>query len=398
MHSIGKIVNDLHAMLKLHEQTLPKKDVAPALYAIRVGRTQKNNNKNKKPQNAAKGTNQGYMKSKLAYALKPNIPPQPKKDNPTKDVICVSNVVNSGLTYPSKNDEGVDSVLRDGPWMIHGIPIFLKRWSPFVSLLKEELLCVLVWMKFYDVLLVAYTSDGLSFILTKIGSPVMLGSYMKSMCLESWGQSNYARVLIEINARNYFSDNLVPARGSTCLIYGYSLVDCPKAASKRVVNGMDKGKGQTSGADDERFIEVKKKNYVKSTYEASHKIAPSIGKNNVSTSGNGTFFLSNSFEALNVENPVIKEVETGNKAFTSGVQEEGQRSTPLLERINVFEKQLLEEKCVFVDDDGKPLKKVDYSGDRGSDDEVESIDNEMTSYLSSKPSGVGYDTKSLLEK
>ncbi|GJU46964.1 hypothetical protein Tco_1204230 [Tanacetum coccineum] len=33
MHSLGKIVNELHAMLKLHEQTLPKNN-APALHAI----------------------------------------------------------------------------------------------------------------------------------------------------------------------------------------------------------------------------------------------------------------------------------------------------------------------------------------------------------------------------
>ncbi|GJY10375.1 hypothetical protein Tco_0378560 [Tanacetum coccineum] len=65
MHSIGKIVNDLHAMLKLHEQTLPKKDGALALYAIRAGRIHKNNNKNKKPQKDAKGKNQGNGKLSL---------------------------------------------------------------------------------------------------------------------------------------------------------------------------------------------------------------------------------------------------------------------------------------------------------------------------------------------
>ncbi|GJW18577.1 zinc finger, CCHC-type containing protein [Tanacetum coccineum] len=37
MHGMGKTVTELHAMLKLHEQTLPKKDVAPALHAIRAG-------------------------------------------------------------------------------------------------------------------------------------------------------------------------------------------------------------------------------------------------------------------------------------------------------------------------------------------------------------------------
>nr|GEW10412.1 hypothetical protein [Tanacetum cinerariifolium] len=37
MHGMGKTVNELHAMLKLHEQTLPKKD-APALHVIRAGK------------------------------------------------------------------------------------------------------------------------------------------------------------------------------------------------------------------------------------------------------------------------------------------------------------------------------------------------------------------------
>ncbi|GJZ72275.1 retrotransposon protein, putative, ty1-copia subclass [Tanacetum coccineum] len=40
MHSLGKTVNELHAMLKLHEQTLPKNN-APALHAIQAGKVQK---------------------------------------------------------------------------------------------------------------------------------------------------------------------------------------------------------------------------------------------------------------------------------------------------------------------------------------------------------------------
>ncbi|GJY27315.1 hypothetical protein Tco_0402041 [Tanacetum coccineum] len=38
MHCMGKTMTELHAMLKLHEQTLPPKDAAPALHAIRAGR------------------------------------------------------------------------------------------------------------------------------------------------------------------------------------------------------------------------------------------------------------------------------------------------------------------------------------------------------------------------
>ncbi|GKC06005.1 zinc knuckle CX2CX4HX4C containing protein [Tanacetum coccineum] len=158
---------------------------------------------------------------------------------------------------------GVDLVLRDDPWMIRGVLIFLNKWSPSVSLLKEDLSRIPVWVKFHDVPLVAYTSDGLSLITT------------------------------------------------------------------------------------------------------------------------------NSFEALNVENSVSEEVETSNKASTSSVQEEGQSSTPLVEKMNMFEKQLLEGNCVLVDNDGKHLKKVDYSGDHDSEDEIEPVSNEMASYVASKPLRVG---------
>ncbi|GJX68009.1 retrotransposon protein, putative, ty1-copia subclass [Tanacetum coccineum] len=81
-----KTVNVLHAMLKLHEQTLTKK--YPSLHAIWAGKVQKKNNKKKKPQVAARGQNQGKGKSKLAYAPKPKIPPPPKRENPVKDSIC----------------------------------------------------------------------------------------------------------------------------------------------------------------------------------------------------------------------------------------------------------------------------------------------------------------------
>ncbi|GJW26155.1 zinc finger, CCHC-type containing protein [Tanacetum coccineum] len=90
--SMGKTVNELHAMLKLHEDTLPKKVAAPALHAIRAGKVQKNNNR--KSSKAAKGVQgkgkgkKAYANAEPSYAPKPKIPPPPKKDNPAKDAIC----------------------------------------------------------------------------------------------------------------------------------------------------------------------------------------------------------------------------------------------------------------------------------------------------------------------
>ncbi|GJV05616.1 retrotransposon protein, putative, ty1-copia subclass [Tanacetum coccineum] len=92
MHGMGKTVNELHAMLKLHEDSLPKKDANPALHAIRAGRVQKN--QKNKPHKAAKGGHgkgkgkMGYAPNNAPFAPKPKTPPPPKKDNPAKDAIC----------------------------------------------------------------------------------------------------------------------------------------------------------------------------------------------------------------------------------------------------------------------------------------------------------------------
>ncbi|GKB46530.1 hypothetical protein Tco_0897283 [Tanacetum coccineum] len=89
MHSLGKTVNELHAMLKVHEQTLTlPRNNAPALHAIRAGKVQKGKKyKKPQPQMAARGQNQKNGKNKHAYAPKPKIPPPPKREDPVKDSI-----------------------------------------------------------------------------------------------------------------------------------------------------------------------------------------------------------------------------------------------------------------------------------------------------------------------
>ncbi|GKB22682.1 zinc finger, CCHC-type containing protein [Tanacetum coccineum] len=90
MHSLGKTINELHAMLKLHEQTLTlPQNNAPALYDIRASKVQKGKkHKKSQPQMVARGQNQGNGKNKHAYAPKPKIPPPPKREYPAKDSIC----------------------------------------------------------------------------------------------------------------------------------------------------------------------------------------------------------------------------------------------------------------------------------------------------------------------
>ncbi|GJV75138.1 zinc finger, CCHC-type containing protein [Tanacetum coccineum] len=146
---------------------------------------------------------------------------------------------------------------------------------------------------------------------------------------------------------------------STSLIFGHSLDDCQKAPT-RVVNKMYKGKGGSFGADDECFIEVKKKK---------------LGGNN---GGN------KNFKPVSVKPKTYYYLKA--KQSTIGASH---KTTPSVAAGG---------KCVLVDDDDKPLEKLDYSGIQGSEDEVETVNTKMASYLSSKPSGVGNNTKSSLEQ
>nr|GFA26353.1 zinc finger, CCHC-type [Tanacetum cinerariifolium] len=90
MHDMGKTMNEQHAMLKLHEETLPKKDANHALHAMQPVRKNKKNKSHKAPKGGhgkGKGT-MGYASNNAPFAPKPKTPPPPKNDNPAKDAIC----------------------------------------------------------------------------------------------------------------------------------------------------------------------------------------------------------------------------------------------------------------------------------------------------------------------
>ncbi|GJV77736.1 hypothetical protein Tco_1509320 [Tanacetum coccineum] len=128
-------------------------------------------------------------------------------------------------------------------------------------------------------------------------------------------------------------------------------------------------------------------------------------KNNATTTKKVS--KSNPFEVLtSVENDVQLGTNGGTsnlasqEANSSGssfwnVDSSSPSTTPIIEKIDKIKKLIIDGKVTLVDDKGKPLEKVDYSGDYDSEDEVASVDNEMTSFLAKKD---GYGTQSLLEQ
>ncbi|GJY27880.1 zinc knuckle CX2CX4HX4C containing protein [Tanacetum coccineum] len=106
---------------------------------------------------------------------------------------------------------GIQRVLEEGPWMIRTIPLILNPWSPNLSLIREDITSVPVWIKMHDDPIAAFSEDRLSMIATKLGRPIMLNACTSSMCMESWGRTSFARALIEITSDQDLKDNLVVA-------------------------------------------------------------------------------------------------------------------------------------------------------------------------------------------
>ncbi|XP_071739495.1 uncharacterized protein [Rutidosis leptorrhynchoides] len=157
-------------------------------------------------------------------------------------------------------------VIENGPWMIRTAPIILNKWAANVSLTKEDLTKVLVWVKLHDIPLTGYTEDALSKIASKISKPIMLDSYTSTMCIKAWGHPNYARAMIEISANKDLKKDLTvatsgingasctidtvtveyewkPPRCSGCNVFGHGDLHCPKNISVPVATKIIDNEG-----------------------------------------------------------------------------------------------------------------------------------------------------------
>lgn len=84
--------------------------------------------------------------------------------------------------------------------MIRNQPLILTKWTPNLTLSKDNVTKVHIWVKIHKVPVVAYCEDGLSLIATQIGKHVMLDAFTSAMCNDPWGRIGYARALIEVSA------------------------------------------------------------------------------------------------------------------------------------------------------------------------------------------------------
>ncbi|GJR35199.1 zinc knuckle CX2CX4HX4C containing protein [Tanacetum coccineum] len=225
---------------------------------------------------------------------------------------------------------GLEAVLEGGPWLIRKSLIILKKWSMDTRLLKEELTRIPIWVKLHDVPIQVFEEEGISLIATFIGKPVMLDSYTSSMCNDSWGQSSFARCLIEVNFEADLVDVVtvgVPSLSREGFTKETMSVDPPIATTSNVVTPIvveindgfqmvgkkKKKKGKSKSTNGGKFVGPSVSQSVRyepkaktsdpkkgATYGNASKSSSMLKTADIS-SKKDNFTTSNSFSALNNE-------------------------------------------------------------------------------------------------
>ncbi|GKD99075.1 reverse transcriptase domain-containing protein, partial [Tanacetum coccineum] len=282
------------------------------------------------------------------------------------------------FSFQFSSMDGLDTMLENGPWFIRNNPLILKKWDPDVNLLKED-----------------------------VGNVP--------------GRSSYTRAMIEVRADIEFKDTIIVAMSklsgegfytcTICVEYKWKLPRCACCKVFCHIQGLAVAKNLKKPSQATKSVSVGSKVGFKPVKE----YRPISKKPTANTSGNKkkgvkpTKEVSNS-KPINVLNSVENDEELGTNGGTSNLASNGANSsgssffkvetsntstTPIINNIGKLEKLIIDGKVTYVDDDGKPLKNVDYPGDHDSKDGVESVDNDMTHSMTSE--NVGFDTKSLLE-
>lgn len=102
--------------------------------------------------------------------------------------------------FKFKSEEGMKKELENGTWLVNGVPLFIREWSPGVLRTKPEPNKVPLWISLHGVPFELWNGDGISYLGSGVGKPIMLDQVTKDRCLKSSGRVSYARVLVEVCA------------------------------------------------------------------------------------------------------------------------------------------------------------------------------------------------------
>ncbi|KAF7147634.1 hypothetical protein RHSIM_Rhsim03G0101000 [Rhododendron simsii] len=138
-------------------------------------------------------------------------------------------------------DDAYKRILDSGPWHIGGRLMILKKWEPQMSLVKDQLVKIPIWVQFFNVPLEFWTAAGLSYVASAIGRPLYADSRT-----ERCQRLSYARVCVEIEVGAHLPLSFTlrfdngkevdikvkypwkPLQCMDCMVFGHSEGGCKK--------------------------------------------------------------------------------------------------------------------------------------------------------------------------
>ncbi|GJW84489.1 RNA-directed DNA polymerase, eukaryota, reverse transcriptase zinc-binding domain protein [Tanacetum coccineum] len=153
--------------------------------------------------------------------------------------------------FKFNNKEGMQAIIDKGPWMVNNRPLIVQKWNPEIGMQKAEHCKLPVWVRMTEVPLEAWSTDGISALASSLGIPLIMDAMTASMCHSGMGRTDFARVLIEMDANKEFksvievqyrdSENKIkgtkkvkvsydwkPAACSHCKVFGHDYAGCSK--------------------------------------------------------------------------------------------------------------------------------------------------------------------------
>ncbi|GJR06240.1 hypothetical protein Tco_0529224 [Tanacetum coccineum] len=210
------------------------------------------------------------------------------------------------------SSSGVEKVIEQGPWMIRGTPIILTKWSPSLTISKDEVTRVPVWVKLHRVPVVAYSEDGLSIIATQIGTPITLDAFTsdiidpkKEVILAVPLEDGKGHTNVTIKVEYEWK----PPLCLDCHCFGHDGVNCPK----KIVAKVSKIEGIKFNKPKSSFVYRPKKASSNTTSDTNQPSSSKVSSDapinlvDLNVPKESVVKLKNSFDALNEDKMVMND-------------------------------------------------------------------------------------------
>ncbi|GJW58997.1 zinc finger, RanBP2-type containing protein [Tanacetum coccineum] len=107
------------------------------------------------------------------------------------------------------NEEGMNKILEQSPWIVNNRPLAVQKWDPLIGLEKTKQTKIPLWAKLTNVPLEAWTCEEISALASSLGMPLIMDSMTALMCQNGRAKTEYARVLVEFDVKKGFKEEIV---------------------------------------------------------------------------------------------------------------------------------------------------------------------------------------------